>query len=565
MSYFYKHKESKHFFYEKSYKPFFGPWKNAIKALKEVNIQPISEEEYLDYLKTKFFRFYKNIEWVRFYNFVWRGGEHKADIIPNSDFRFRLAVMYLHPYPEIRDEFFEYREYITSNTGWYPLIQGSRASLKDSDYKEFKKRYATKAQLNIINSSKEKFERIIDVSGDKGGNSVLIEGNQGSILFDTGFDVNLERLNNVKLVCLSHFHQDHSNGIWNVLRNLKVPVILSEATMSYLWNDNHISNQEKEILMSNSFIIEDSMAIMNKNENIKLFPVFHTPGSYGFKIQDSHGSCIYYLGDVCLRNGFLDFTEDIYNNIMFEKQINNWVIIDAAMIGKSEFTICEDDTPKKVLEDITNGVTKRNVVFVGNSAEMLIYAYILAFRITRKQRGKSIKLLLNNNLYRLLKALWRSVILKPTNLTDPFIHSVIGKSKSNFIESQRIYPLSILSHINDENVIIFATLDDIYKIDGINKKMNKADVLLCGTLSLRSDIPNEISTARPRSILRIASEDWSFHSTEKDLVEFIGRLSETGIKTLLYHNYPKTLRNFIRKNQLDPNHVFVNSKAGVEL
>ena len=59
--------------------------------------------------------------------------------------------------------------------------------------------------------------------------------------------------------------------------------------------------------------------------------------------------------------------------------------------------------------------------------------------------------------------------------------------------------------------------------------------------------------------MRIASEDWVFHSKEQDLADFVRNLTDDGIKVLLCHNYPKALRRFIKRFGLDARFVFSNS------
>lgn len=88
---------------------------------------------------------------------------------------------------------------------------------------------------------------------------------------------------------------------------------------------------------------------------------------------------------------------------------------------------------------------------------------------------------------------------------------------------------------------------------------------LAGTLALRNDIPTEITTAKPRSIVRIASEDWVFHSNEKDLVDFINLLTQNDINVVLFHNYTNNLRRFIKSSNLDSQRVFALSSSGIKL
>ncbi len=563
MPHYYKHKGSKHFLYEKVKLPYFGPWKNAILALQNVQVEALSEYEYLDHLREAYPKIYENLEWVRFYNFQWRGSGEKYKLIPSEDFRFRLAVTNVRAIPEVRDYLFEIRQEITEQTGWYPLVQGCRALATEPPYNRFKRRVQSKEESMI---SIGKLQRIIDVSGEQGGNSFLIKGELGTILFDTGFNVKADALNKASVVCLSHFHKDHSGGIWSIVEKQSIPIFLSESSLAYLWELKNVNHTDKIKLVTNSVLIE-KQELLKFDGNLEPFSIFHCPGSYGFRYTDTHQQSIYYCNDVCLRNGFLDFSSSLFNVIKTDYAANKWVILDAAMVGKSDFTIESDDSPKDILAEITLGVKKRNVIFLSNSPEMLIYAYILCFKMTR-ECSPSVKLVLNDELYSLIKRLWRAVLLRDENHIDPFVSAVIGKSKSNFIESQRVYPLSTLAQIKtNENVIIYATVDDLQNSGFIGSRVFKGDVIFAGTLALRNEIPPEVTKAKPRSILRIASEDWVFHSAEQDLADFVNNLTQYGIKVLLCHNYPKVLRRFIKRYGLDTRFVFSNnvSEEGISI
>lgn len=560
----FRHKEAYHFFYEKVDKPYFGPWQRAINALLKVDKDPFTEEQYLDFIKEKYPRIYDSLECVRFYDFTWQRENKK---VPYRGFRFRLAVTYIRPYPEIRDLLFEMREYVTKNTGWYPLVQGSLAKISQPNYIYLRHRHKINNTFVGFDTDIGKLLKIVDVSNNDGVNSLLLEGMNGSILFDTGFGVNMTNIDGIRAVCLSHFHKDHSFGLWEILNDIKGPVVLSETSLTYLISLSGVGLEQKKLLLEKALVIESPKFELKKSESFRCFPVFHAPGSYGFLHKSSNINSVYYLGDICLKNGFYNCFDEIISTIEEDDSENKYVVLDAAMVGKSDFSISDEDEPRKLLEEIASGVNKRNIIFISSSPEMLIYSYILAFSITRESKERAaVKLVLNNNLYYLIKTLWNSVILKSKDNIDPFIFSVIGKSRSNFVESQRVYPMSSLDNIsNDENTIIFVTANDLVSNDSLKSRMYKSDVILAGTLAIREDIPVEVTQAKPRSILRVASSDWSFHSDEHELSEFIKRLSCNNIKTVLFHNYPKTLRKFIKKYGLDSSLVSTCSKEGIIL
>lgn len=117
--YKHRHRKVNHFFYEKVSKPYFGPRSMARRALSKTKGHSLTEEEFLDYLADRHPAAYDKLEWVRFHQFEWKGSEPKTT--------YRLAIISSAPDPVVRDFLFAFREEITTQTGWYPLVQGSRA------------------------------------------------------------------------------------------------------------------------------------------------------------------------------------------------------------------------------------------------------------------------------------------------------------------------------------------------------------------------------------------------------------------------------------------------------
>lgn len=559
----YRYKKALHFFYEKSNRPFFGPWTKAYEALQKVKIQPALEEEYLEYIEKEVPDIYEMIEWVRFHNFTWKEKGSKKRAFNN--FNFRLAVTYTKPLPEIRDKLFEIREKVTCDTGWYPLVMGSRALISKPKYRIMQKKLRIMPRFKNIDTFIGKLKSIRDISNCHESNCFLLNGTEGSILFDTGFGINYNGIENLKTVFLSHFHKDHTYGIWDLIEKKQVPIVLSEVTLTYLLSLKIINLEAKKTLLEQACVLESPNTKIDSNCSINTIPVFHAPGSYGYIYNDKNECSVIYLGDVCLNNGFYNFSEQIAKIILNLDSRNKWVILDASMVGKSDLSICDEDTPKLLLQEISSDVSKRNVLFISSSPEMLIYSYIYSFLITRTSELK-IKLVLNDDLFDLVKTLWGSFILKDRGYVDLYVKAVLGKNKSDFVESFRVYPLSTLGKISkDDNVIAFITPVDITKNHLLEDRIKKADIFLAGTLALRSDIPEELVKAKPRSIIRVASPDWSFHSSEADLKEFINILSSNGIKTILFHNYSKVLKKFLKNNNFDPKMVQIISRDGINL
>jgi glyoxylase-like metal-dependent hydrolase (beta-lactamase superfamily II) len=562
----FSHHEAHHFQYEKISAPWYGPIKRAKNALLSVTVKPLSPEQYLDYLKTEFPRIYKNLEWVQFYQF--KPGQRYQKNLP-SMFEFRLAVTYLRPEPDLRDESFRQREKITQSTGWYPLTMGSKAEVTIPSHHFPKVVNAMGNQENEILDIGV-IQKIKDVASTVGGNSILLSGSQGSILFDTGFGVFTDEIEDLRGVCISHFHKDHSGGIWEIFESLydhNFPVYLSEPTIRYLWQKKSKDPASRKRLLRASRIVERKVGIQGTNKGINYFPVFHAPGSYGFYYVDSVGKCFIYPGDLCLQNGFYNSSDTLLQTINSIPATEKWVMIDAALANQSDLIISEDDQPQVVINNIVEAVQKRNVSLISQSSETLIYSLILTYLDTQKnEKTQSIKLVVGSDLLEVCQSLLGPMLYHDYDNMDPFVFSVMKKDIKNFVESFRVYPISALSAIHpSENVVVFATPTEVASSSELRKRIYRGDVYLTGALAAKPEIPQEINSLLFRSIIRLASTDWSFHSSLEHLLAFLKRLTDRSVHCVLFHSDPTILQTLTNQNGLDQKYVHVHTAQGINL
>ena len=237
------------------------------------------------------------------------------------------------------------------------------------------------------------------------------------------------------------------------------------------------------------------------------------------------------------------------------------------MVRKDDYSISNEDSPVAVLQDFVTGTNRRNVVFVSSSAETLVYTFVLAFYLTRGPEDNLVRLIVSDDLYTLTKRLIRPVLYKRySSQIDPFVERLIGSGTINFIESQRVYPLSSLKHFDpNQKIIVFVTERDILSDSLAQARIRNSDVIIAGRDALSDETPKTRSSYKPRLTLRVASPDWSFHSSEEDLVALIKELSGIGVKTILFHNYPNNISRFIKRTGLPPDMVFPLSKSGILL
>ncbi len=242
--------------------------------------------------------YYRSIGWVRF---------HKFDFVDQGvDVAYRIAIINTVPDPVIRDQFFADRGKITNATGWYPLIQGSRAHFFDRPFRQNEAWRKSRTRPDF-----REFGHLVKLralaNSDDTGNSFLIEGTKANVLLDAGMDCVHDSAQNLSLVFLSHHHRDHSGSIWNLVENTKAPIVSSQVTLNYLYMLDQVDISVREQLAWRTLSPEDIRLIeFGDGGSLRFFPVYHCPGAYGMTITDG-GTSLTYFGDLCLANGFRTF------------------------------------------------------------------------------------------------------------------------------------------------------------------------------------------------------------------------------------------------------------------
>lgn len=570
----YTHRKATHFKYSLAAKPWDGPVRRAIEALTQAQPEQImSEEGFLDHLQTHYAEYYQGLDWVTFSRFAPPGASWLGQKLPSPGFELRLALIYLEPDPKLRTGLFGLRQQITSETGWYPLVQGKRAATERPNYKPFLPRPSEYGPNNRIEFALGELRSLrnvsVDVMGNNGnpkkGNTFLVEGSLGSLLMDTGFAVDLNSTKNTRAVFLSHFHGDHASGLWPLVEQSNAPIILSEATLTYLCQKEGVSNPLVKKLIRNAHIIEEPRLPLKVDGDIRFYPTYHAPGSYGMVYRNLQDQAIFYPGDICLRNGFLNKYDDLLSFIRDFDAEHKYVLLDGAMVRREDFSIEVEDTPEQILEELHTGVQRRNVVFVSQSEEASIYTFILAFKYTNK--GPDIPfLVVNDKLFELTRRLIRPVLKRDYKGFDPFVESVLKKDILNFIESYRVFPMSALPNFEpQQKLIIFATKADLEKNEALKERVAKSDVVIAGVQALSEDVELSRLTNKCRLVHRVASPDWAFHSSGEDMAAFIRDLSAINVSSILFHAGSDALKKYINKNNLDKKLVSAISHKSLSL
>lgn len=327
--------------YEIVTKPFFGTRKRAKEILSMREIVPSNHNDFIEYLQKHYPKILPKIEFIRFYKFNFHEKE--------GTFNYNIAMLYTMPDEFTRTVLYDDGNKIAASTGWYPYVTGSRANIKNLNYNILRNKYGV-SRKNIDKFNYGRPERVIDISSTQTASANLLQCYNGNILFDTGFGILEEYISKIDLICISHFHKDHTGGLLNILRVKPIPVLLSEITLEYLLQ---IINSEEDVklLIGCTITLEEIKYYRGIRNFIDYFPIFHAPGSFGFVYKFYEKIAVIYLGDVCVRNAFYDSELYLIDKIKSIAANRKVIIFDGALIGKNNEDI-GDDKPEDIIDII---------------------------------------------------------------------------------------------------------------------------------------------------------------------------------------------------------------------
>lgn len=532
--------------FEIKYKPLFASMRRAKAALAKKHCSSCDVSSFFDYIEKRYGTDAQNVEYVTFYDYY----------DTRDNIKYNIAYLYTTPSLKIRDILFNEREEITMATGWYPMVSGKRAGftrLKNSTTHDFYGLLKHKPPYVHLGRPLS----IRSVAEDISSTAMLLKCEKGNILLDTGFGVDPNVIEHVNFIFISHFHKDHTGGLYGFLKEREVPVILSDITLEYLLNLPGIEQAEKERLVRNAVLVERMRDNLPINRTIEFFDSFHCPGAFGIKYK-FFDECIVYPGDMCLSNGFYDYSNDFEticnNNIKGKTSI----ITDCALVPRGNFAITDEDfdiIESKVV------ASQQNQIFASRSCEMLFNVYIRLFKLAAQQQ-KPWLFVVNDELFDLLQNTLRTWLL-PKYVGDPFIKHVIGKSGSNYAETQRLYNVSNVSQFadyTDKKVIYLLTLDDLGKMNNIIDT-SAMDIFLTGPLAIAKNIDELLNEYDYGTIYKLSSPDWSFHSDRESIRDLLCQTTDMSLQYILFHAYPKDIKKFLREiGEVDTGRISFISK-----
>lgn len=513
--------------YEIKKKPLLVSLKRARSALFNNGVPSCcSINSFFNYLEIHYADCVDYIEFITFYDFVLR--EDKR--------RYTIAYIYTKPNLYTRDKLFDERETITLETGWYPMVSGSRANLTKIEHTTYWEIHKHKAPYVHLG----KPLGISNVACDIASTALLLRCEKGCILLDTGFDVEPEAIKQVTFIFVSHFHGDHTRGLFGFLRQREVPVIMSGITLSYLLNIENLGSEDKERLIRNTVLIERYVNSIPINRTLEFFESYHCPGAYGVKYK-YYDCCVIYPGDFCLENGFYNYKEQFQSLIGSRRK--EYVLMDCALIPAGDFSIT-DNRFNEIVKEVF--ASTRNQVFLSRNTELLFNAYIKLFRLA-SDNHQSWRFIVSDELFGLLQSTLRTRFLRQYN-EDPYIKHVIAKTGINYAESHKLFPVAGVEQFagySDNRLILFLSTKDLEKIHGL-LGLENADLYITGRLANDKKLDSKIEHLKFNSISKLSSPDWSFHSDRASLKHFLYMMQQPDNRFILFHAYPSAIKKYIR-------------------
>ena len=335
--------------------PFFGATSNAKAALERNRLELIKPFAFCDYLSEKYADD-EAIEYISFYDF-----SHTN----RNNFHFTIAVIYTKPDRSARDRLFIDREKITKETGWYPLITGSRANYTSQymDISVYQRIKARKFNIHIGSPISIK-----NIAIDPSSTALYLKGSKGAILLDTGFGIDSKYVDLIDSVFLSHFHKDHSGGLLDILRKRNIPILMSMLTLEQLLCFCK-NESDRNLIINNSFIVDTNRntSSSTSESSCEFIQVYHCPGSTGLLYK--HGQIVViYPGDLCLENAFYIYSSELLSVI---KKYREQGCIIHVLLDSSVAYKLDSGQPFEESQEIIIDRSKKNICIIGSGPETL--------------------------------------------------------------------------------------------------------------------------------------------------------------------------------------------------
>lgn len=452
------------------------------------------------------------------------------DYVHSKDgFRYTIAVCWSLSDAEVRQALFDHGPDVAERTGWYLLPQGER--LRSVEAAEQSPAGVSSDQLPEVRGHLSGIESA--VRSEHGCSIRVVTSSGDSLLLDSGLPGRLDLLSSDRVVLLSHAHADHSGGL-TTGRTGSLPTVMSTGTARILQAGGWLSDS---VLRRSCAVVGAGVPIPLGSVEVEPFMVPHFPGAVGWIVRDE-GQAIVFTGDICMRTARHDFTAQLTAIASSESPRTATVLLDATMAGR-EAGASAAEASARLLEK-----GDQDVVVVARSADHLLYAFLDLFHtVQQSDRRHSVSFLLTPHLRLFFEVLHAAFITREFDEMDPMLVAQYGRSMSSWGESRWLLWLDSMQRVPDGRRLWFLIADELNdpRLPAV------ASIAAVG----RDDLANGVLADRPHYVpLDVDTSPWTAHSDAASLADTSRALAAAGHRVVLFHNFSKRTKKFIRDEGL---------------
>jgi glyoxylase-like metal-dependent hydrolase (beta-lactamase superfamily II) len=452
-----------------------------------------------------------------------------------NDYRYTIALVWTDSNAVVRNKVYDAAVETVQRTGWYPLPQGERLDSRNLA-REF-----TQAKGHRRNhvSVRGKLQSISNAVKADGGCSIRVKTDNDSFLLDSGLPDCLEVAPHDRCLLLSHTHLDHCGGVVSG-RIGRLPIIMSPSSAQIMVALSRLSGS----VLSNQVITFDPKHTLpiGSGITVRMFPVPHCPGAVGFNIFQDDVSIVF-SGDIAIRTARHDFSSTLLSEVLSTQAERKIVLVDATMAGRS-LGATDSNAAADVL---ASSKQFTDVILFSTDVEQLLYAYVDLFFCAKEHATLrySTEFFVTNRLRPVFEVLHSAFILRQRQTVDPFILAQYGTSMSAWGESRWLYWC-------DPGTSFVTTPDNLFRLwfvvpEEATLLQPRGDVAHIGIGRLQGAT---LETPYQSQLLPVDASAWALHSDEDSLCETVRTLSKHA-KVVLFHNFERRIRTFMRKNGLN--------------
>ena len=497
--------------------------------------QELSPTEFITYLQSAHSDSARFVEWLRFHRCEYRE-KH------GPPWQMRFAIVNTAPDPRTRAVLFDRAKDITDATGWYPLVMGRRVRKSRARTPSRLVDRATLQQL-LGPGNAYRLESLQDLAGGNDGTSILCELTGGAIQLDFGHGFR-DPLERPRFGILSHSHRDHSGGLQKAFGQ-KTPVIMSEGTF------HHLRAMRVPLPTSLTLLVRPPMKFdLGEGQEVAFLPGAHTPGTMMVKLTDDAGNELLYPGDYCLQNRFFSQqVSDLLNVFNNDHRGQKNLLVDGTFLrhGPKSAVGLSATLDRLIYEANAAGVS---LIVTSDDADRLYPVYLWFFKKyyvgSKTDRTGERPIFVGEQVLRLLEIIFDPFILRQLDRYDPLMREWAGQTQHNFLETVHLYPVAKrLADQLPQPSTAFLTTRELEENPWLLGQRHAVLTVGPTSASLRGHLEQSASWVDV-----LDGPDFTFHSSEIDVVAIVKHAIDSGITPILFHNFGGRVRKGLREHGL---------------